>query len=93
MKRRRVFITIDEITLDGIDVRARREIGATLERELRRVFSANPVVPSRSGELARISAPPITLAPAPSAAGLAAGLADRIHRGVIAVGAPRKGRL
>jgi hypothetical protein len=93
MKRRRIFITIDEITLDGIDVRARREIGATLEGELRRVFSAHPVVPSRGGELARISAPPITLAPAPSAPGLAAGLADRIHRGVTAAGAPGKGRL
>jgi hypothetical protein len=91
MKSRRIVIAIDEITLGALDARARREIGATLERELRRAFSTG--IASRGGELARISAPPIALAPAPASPGLAAGLADRIHRAVTAAGAPRKGRL
>lgn len=88
MKPRRIVITIDEIVLDAVDARARRKFGDTLERELRRVFSASPAASLQGGALARISASPITLDPAPQVSALAAGLADRIHRGVAIAGAP-----
>jgi hypothetical protein len=87
MKPRRIVITIDEIILDAVDAGAQRELGDTLERELRRVFSTAPAAPLRSAELARINGSPITLGPAPRAPGLAAGLAERIHHGVATAGA------
>ena len=88
MKPRQIVITIDEIVLDGVDAGARRELGDILERELRHVFSTAATTPLRSVELARISTPPIILGPAPRAPALAAGLAQRIHYGVAAAGAP-----
>ena len=92
MKPRQIVITIDEIILDALDAGARREIGDMLERELQRVFSTAAAAPLRSAQLARISASPITLGPAPRAPALAAGLAEQIRDGVAAAAAPPKGR-
>jgi hypothetical protein len=88
VKPRRIVITIDEIVLDEVDARARRELGDMLERELRRVFSTAAETRLRSAELARINASPITFGPAPRAPALAAGLAERIHHEVATAGAP-----
>jgi hypothetical protein len=85
VKPRHIVITIDEIVLDAVAAGARRELGDMLERELRRVFSTAMATPLRSAELARISASPVTFGAAPA---LAAGLAERIHYGVVAAGAP-----
>jgi hypothetical protein len=84
MKPRRVVITIDEIVLDAVDHPGRAATAASLERELVRIFTAQPVSPRQGGHIAHLSAPAMTIARNAAPGTLATGLAERIHGGVIA---------
>ncbi|HEY0183326.1 MAG TPA: hypothetical protein VGC09_11015 [Rhodopila sp.] len=89
MKPRRVVITIDEIVLDAVGSPGRAATAAALERELVRIFTTQPESAGRGGHIGQLSAPAMTIAPNAAPDALAAGLAERIHRGVIGAGQTR----
>jgi hypothetical protein len=92
MKPPRVVITIDEITLHAFDGPSPAATASVLERELARIFTAQPVTARHGIRVAHLSVPPIAIAPGAPAGALAVGLAEHVHGGVAAATKPPKRR-